>query len=82
MDFVPNDEPLVTIFESRTHLATIEAEVVQSLLESAGISSWIARENVIQQPVGNVILKVLESQAEDAKALLLDAERAAEEGEG
>ena len=81
MDFVPNDEPLVTIFTSRSHLATIEAEVVQSLLESAGISSWIARENVIQQPVGNVILKVLESQAEDAKALLLDAQRGAGEVE-
>ncbi len=67
------DEPLVTVFSSRSHLANIEAEVIQSLLESAGILCWVARENVIQQPVGNVLLKVLESQADDAAALLREA---------
>ena len=67
------DEPLVTVFASRSHLANIEAEVIQSLLESAGIPCWVARENVIQQPVGNVLLKVLESQADDAAALLREA---------
>ena len=66
-------EPLVTVFASRSHLANIEAEVIQSLLESAGIPCWVARENVIQQPVGNVLLKVLESQADDAAALLREA---------
>ena len=73
----PSDEPLVTVFQSRTHLANVEAEVIQSLLGSAGIDCWLARENVIQQPVGNVLVKVLASQAEDATALLRDAERAA-----
>lgn len=67
------DDALVTIFSSRSHLANVEAEVIQSLLESAGISCWVARENVIQQPVGNVSLKVLESQADEAKALLEEA---------
>ena len=65
-----NDERLVTVFSSRTHLANVEAEIIQTLLESAEISCWLARENVIQQPVGNVSVKVLESQAREAKALL------------
>lgn len=64
---------LVTVFSSRSHLATIEAEIIQGLLESAGIACWLARENVIQQPVGNVLVKVLESRAEDARAVLRDA---------
>ena len=68
-----NDDSLVTVFSSRSHLAKVEAEVIQSLLESAGIDCWLARENVIQQPVGNVLVKVLESNAEDAMALLRDA---------
>ncbi len=68
-----NDEPLVTVFSSRSHLANIEAEVIQSLLESAGIACWVARENVLQQPVGNVLLKVLESQAGEAEAILREA---------
>lgn len=72
----PSNEPLVTVFQSRSHLANVEAEVIQSLLGSAGIDCWLARENVIQQPVGNVMVKVLASQAEDAKALLRDAEQA------
>lgn len=68
-----SDEPLVTVFSSRSHLANVEAEVIRSLLESAGIFCWVARENVIQQPVGNVLLKVLESQAGEAAALLREA---------
>ena len=68
----------MTVFSSRSHLATVEAEVIQSLLQSAGIRCWVARENVIQQPVGNVILKVLESDAQDARVLLDQAEAAPE----
>ncbi|MCY4187314.1 MAG: DUF2007 domain-containing protein [Bryobacterales bacterium] len=71
----------MTLFSSRSHLANVEAEVIQSLLESAGIECWLARENVIQQPVGNVLLKVLESDAEDARALLSDALSTAEAGD-
>ncbi len=68
-----NDEELVTVFSSRSHLANVEAEVIHSLLASAGIDCWLARENVIQQPVGNVLIKVLESQADEVRALLQDA---------
>lgn len=67
------NDRLVTVFSSRTHLANVEAEVIRSLLGSAGIGCWLARENVIQQPVGNVLVKVLETQAEEARALLEDA---------
>lgn len=76
-----NDDELVTIFSSRSHLANVEAEVIQSLLKSAGIDCWLARENVIQQPVGNVLVKVLASQADEANALLRDAVRE-DNGEG
>ena len=68
------EECLVTVFSSRTHLANLEAEVIRSLLKSAGIRCWLARENVVQQPIGNVIVKVLESQAADARAVLREAE--------
>ncbi len=74
------DEPLVTVFSSRTHLANVEAEMIRSLLSSAGIGCWIARENVIQQPVGNVLVKVLESQAGDARAVLREATDGASRG--
>lgn len=73
-----NDEELVTIFSSRSHLANVEAEVIHSLLASAGIDCWLARENVLQQPVGNVLVKVLESQADEARSLLQDAVREAD----
>ena len=73
-----NDEGLVTIFSSRSHLANVEAEVIHSLLASAGIDCWLARENVLQQPVGNVLVKVLESQADEARSLLQDAVREAD----
>lgn len=62
-------------------MANVEAEVIQSLLKSAGIDCWLARENVIQQPVGNVLVKVLASQADEANALLRDAVRE-DNGEG
>ncbi len=70
----PSDE-LVTVFASRSHLANVEAEVIRSLLFSAGLRCWLARENVLQQPVGNVLVKVLASQASEARALLAEAAR-------
>ncbi len=76
-----DDERLETVFSSRSHLATLEAEVIQRLLESAGIPCWVARENVIQQPVGNVLLKVLESHAADARAVLREATAGPERGD-
>lgn len=72
------DDRMVTVFASRSHLANVEAEVIQSLLNSAGLRCWLARENVLQQPVGNVLVKVLESEAEEARALLHDAVQGAE----
>ena len=71
----------MTVFSSRSHLATVEAEIIQGLLDSAGIPCWLARENVIQQPVGNVLVKVLESSAEEARSILRDAVEAAAGGD-
>ena len=82
MQQLPDDGPLVTVFSSRTHLATVEAEIILSLLESAGIRCWVARENVIQQPVGNVLLQVLQSQADEAAAVIGQATSGAEDSEG
>lgn len=68
-------EELVTVFASRSHLASVEAEVIRSLLFSAGLRCWLARENVLKQPAGNVLVKVLASQASEARALLAEAAR-------
>ena len=67
------DDELVTVFASRSHLATVEAEVIHALLESAGIRSWLVRENVVQQPVGMVLIKVPASLGADAQQVIADA---------
>ena len=64
------DDELVTVFASRSHLATVEAQVIYSLLESAGVPSWLVRENVVQQPVGRVSIKVTSDCAADALQLI------------
>ncbi len=66
----PIDDELVTVFASRSHLATVEAQVIYSLLESAGIPSWLVRENVVQQPVGRVSIKVTAGCGADALQLI------------
>ena len=69
----PRDDKLVTVFASRSHLATVEAQLIYSLLDSAGIPAWIVRENVVQQPVGKVSIKVTDDCAEDALQLIAEA---------
>ena len=69
----PTDDELVTVFSSRSHLATIEAEVIYALLDSAGIPAWLVRENVVQQPVGKVSIKVVSECAADALQLIESA---------
>ncbi len=66
----PIDDELVTVFSSRSHLATVEAEVIYSLLASAGIPAWLVRENVVQQPVGKVSIKVTSEYEADALELI------------
>ncbi len=66
----PIDDELVTVFSSRSHLATIEAQVIYSLLASAGIPAWLVRENVVQQPVGKVSIKVVSKYEAEALQLI------------
>lgn len=76
----PIDDKLVTVFSSRSHLAAVEAEVIYSLLASAGIRAWLVRENVVQQPVGKVSIKVTADNEDDALQLIRYApEEAAED---
>jgi hypothetical protein len=75
-----SQEEFVTIFTSRQHNAETEAESIHGLLESAGLDSLIVRENVQELPVGKVSVKVLASNAEDAKQLIRAARQGADPG--
>ena len=68
-----SDDRFVTVFSSRRHNAEVEAETVRGLLESAGLQSLIVRENVVELPVGKVWVRVLASDAEEAKELIRNA---------
>ncbi len=73
-----SDDRFVTVFSSRRHNAEVEAKTVHGLLESAGLRSLIARENVPELPVGKVSVRVLASDAEEAEELIRNALEAGE----
>ena len=68
-----SDDRFVTVFSSRRHNAEVEAGTVHALLESAGLQSLIVRENVPELPIGTVWVRVLASDAEEAKELIRSA---------
>ena len=68
-----SDDRFVTVFSSRRHNAEVEAKTIHGLLESADLRSMIVRENVPELPVGKVFVRVLASDAEEAKELILTA---------
>jgi hypothetical protein len=68
-------DELVTVFRSRSHSAEVEAESIHGLLESADLKSLIVRENVPELPTGWVEVKVLASEAEEAKQLIESAQQ-------
>ncbi len=70
-----SQDEFITVFASRKHDAEQEAESIHGLLDSAGLESLIVRENVPELPVGKVSVKVLESNADDAKRLIAEARR-------
>jgi hypothetical protein len=81
-DFAPEDyseDEFVEIFASRGISTQIEAEAIHGLLQSAGLKSLIVRENVPEIPTGRVAVRVLASDAEEARALIRDAREAAAE---
>jgi hypothetical protein len=80
-EFSPQDystDEFVTVFRSRQHDAEVEAESIRGLLESAGLKSLIVRENVPELPTGWVELKVLASDAKEAKELIENARGSSE----
>jgi len=70
----PQDK-FVTVFSSDHHDAESEAEMVHGVLESAGLSSTIVRENVTELPTGHVEVRVLASEAESARELIDEARK-------
>jgi hypothetical protein len=76
--FSPQDysaDEFVTVFRSRSRSAEMEAESIHGLLQSADLKSLIVRENVPELPTGYVEVKVLASEAEDAKELIQSAKQ-------
>ena len=63
---MPDTETFVTVFEGNGISAEMEAQAIHALLDSSGIASMFVRENVTELPVGNVEVRVIESQAEKA----------------
>lgn len=81
--FFPEDyspDELVTVFRSRSHSAEVEAESIHGLLQSAELKSLIVRENVPELPTGWVEVKVLASEAEEAKELIESAQQGSAAG--
>jgi hypothetical protein len=74
-DYSPDD--FVTVFRSRSRSAEVEAEAIHGLLQSADLKSLIVRENVPELPTGWVEVKVLASEAEEAKQLIESAQDSA-----
>jgi hypothetical protein len=72
-DYSPDE--LVTVFRSRSHSAEVEAESIHGLLQSADLKSLIVRENVTELPTGYVEVKVLASEADEAKQLIQSAQQ-------
>lgn len=70
-------DEFVTVFSSREHNAEVEAETIHGLLESAGLRSMIVRENVTELPVGQVSVRVLSSEEEEARNLIQQAQQGA-----
>jgi Putative prokaryotic signal transducing protein len=76
--FSPEDysaDELVTVFRSRSRSAEVEAESIYGLLQSADMKSLIVRENVPELPTGWVEVKVLASDAEEARQLIQSAQQ-------
>ena len=63
-------EELVNIFASSSFDAESEADVIHSLLQSAGFESIIVRQNVQELPTGVVEVRVFASKAQEARQFI------------
>ena len=69
-----NDDSLVTIFSAKEISANAEAEVLKSLLDSAGIESIIKWIPPTFQNPGGIRLMVLSSCSDEASELIREAQ--------
>ena len=74
----PQDR-FVTLFSSSNFDAESEADTIHGLLTSAGIESMIVRENVPELPTGEVEVRVLEHNAEEARKIIKAARQSGSE---
>jgi hypothetical protein len=66
----PDDRELEQIFET---MDETEAQVVQGLLESAGIDALVTGENPADiLPVGTIAVRVPAADAEEARSIIAD----------
>jgi len=75
-----NDDPLVTVYSAKEYSANAEAEVLKSLLDSAGIESIVKWIPPTFQNPGGVRLMVLGSVADEASELIRQAQETEPEG--
>ena len=68
------DDELVTVFSAKEISANAEAEVLKSLLDSAGIDSIVKWIPPTFQNPGGIRLQVLQSAAAEAEELIRDAQ--------
>lgn len=68
------DDPLVTVYSAKDYSANAEAEVLKSLLSSAGIESIVKWIPPTFQNSGGVRLMVLGSEADEATELIRQAQ--------
>ncbi len=69
-----SEDELVEVYFGKDLTSNPEAEILKSLLSSAGIESVVRWTPPTFQKPGGVSLLVLESQSEDALALIADAQ--------
>ena len=68
------DDELVSVFFSKDVSANAEAEIIRSLLGSAGIDSIVKWIPPTFQNPGGIRLLVLSSHQDDAEAIIRDAQ--------
>ena len=70
-----DEDELVVVFAAKELSASAEAEVLRSLLQSAGIESIIKWVPPTFQKLGGIRLLTLSSDANDARAVIEEAQQ-------
>ena len=62
-----SEDGYVNVFSSSGFDAKMQCELIHGVLASAGIESMIVSQNVPELPVGRMRVRVIESQASEAR---------------